>query len=129
MICVHVDAMTEDDKDLSYAIMDVASPDDVPLAVWRAACLLDRGGRITVNIDEKDFREYARLADVPRPVLRVYWRVTTLHRNRDGYRGDTHEFTTLRRADAWARARSTRLAWPQATVTVTRVTVRPKRAR
>lgn len=68
MICINVHAANIDDTILNRAIFSVASQNDVQSAIWRAACLLDQGGRITSWVDRKDFQRYASLADVPRPV-------------------------------------------------------------
>jgi len=124
MIRVHVNASNVDTTDCNVAVLDVEPDADVQSVIWRAACLLDRGGRISVMVDYGQICEYASLADVPRPVLRVYWWVYTT--SATGY--EWHAKANSK--DEALKAKAARLElWPDVTVTITRVTVRPKRAR
>lgn len=123
MTNVRVNASNVDDTDCNIAIIDVAPGVDVQSVIWRAARLLDAGGKITAMVDYEDVREYASLADVPRPVLRVYWRVEARRPQGNDVAVGYHDTIGAAKKSARAWRKVKRI------VTVTRMVVRPRGAR
>jgi hypothetical protein len=123
MIRVEVFAKSPDGTRASNAMFFVDSEGEVASAVWRAACLIDLGGSIDAWGPVSLWGAWAKLDHVPRPVLRVYWRVYPKRARGNAER--SIERATLEEAE------DTALVWRKAKRfdKITRVTVRPKRAK